>query len=42
MNTAKEGVLCILMGLVKTLNKAIMGALFVLCSFLDYFVYAKD
>ena len=39
MNTAEECVLCILMGLVKTLNTVIMGPLFMLCLFLNYSVY---
>lgn len=39
MNTAEECVLCILMGLVKALNTVIMGPLFMLCLFLDYFVF---
>ena len=42
MNTAEECVLCILMGLVKTLNTVIMGPLFMLCLFLNYFVYALE
>jgi hypothetical protein len=40
MDTAEESVLCILMGLVKTLNKVIMGPLSMLCLFLIYSVYA--
>ena len=40
MNTAEECVLCILMGLVKTLNTVIMGPLFMLCLLFNYSVYA--
>ena len=38
MNTAEECVLCILMGLVKTLNTVIMGPLFMLHLFIYYFM----
>ena len=40
MNTSEECVVCILMGLVKTLNTVIRGPLFMLCLFFNYFVYA--
>jgi hypothetical protein len=40
MNIAEQCVLCILMGLVKTMNAVTLGPLFMLCLFLNYFVYA--
>jgi hypothetical protein len=38
MNTAEECIFYILMGLVKTLNTAIMGPLFMLCSLTTLFM----
>ena len=40
MNTAEKCVLCILMSLLKTLKTVIVGPLFMLCLFFNYFVYA--
>ena len=40
MNTAEKCVLCILMGLVKTLNTVILGSLLMLSLFLNYSVYS--
>ena len=39
MNTAKECVLCVLMGLGRTLNTIIPVPLFMFCFFLNYSVY---
>ena len=42
MNTAEECALCIVMVLAEILNTVVIGPLFMLCSFLNYSVYALE